>query len=128
MAMEECRTEASIGIEYSESVNDSSEDENTANSTSVKTAAQGDGCSPSERKKRKRISPHSTPKVAEGTSFELTIKCSRFAQIISLHVSLVCSRACKLIISGIHHLHAQAKLKSFSLKLDNFGGKDLQHR
>lgn len=66
MAMEECRTEASIGIEYSESVHDSSEDANTANSTSVKTAAQADSCSPSERKKRKRISPHSTPKVAEG--------------------------------------------------------------
>ncbi|KAJ7334538.1 Cell division control protein 7 [Desmophyllum pertusum] len=65
MAMEECRTEASIGIEYSESVHDSSEDENT-NSTSVKTAAQVDSCSPSEKKKRKRISPHSTPKVAEG--------------------------------------------------------------
>lgn len=67
MAMEECRTEASIGIEYSESVHDSSEEENT-NSTSVKTAAQVDSCSPPEGKKRKRISPHSTPKVAEGTS------------------------------------------------------------
>ena len=65
--MEECRTEASIGIEYSESVHDSSEEENT-NSTSVKTAAQADSCSPPEGKKRKRISPHSTPKVAEGTS------------------------------------------------------------
>ena len=68
--MEECRTEASIGMEYSVSVHGSSDDENTVNSTSVKTAAQGDSCSPSEKKKRKRISPHSTPKVAEGTSVE----------------------------------------------------------
>ena len=69
MAMEECRTEASIGIEYTESVHGSSEDENT-NSTSVKTVGQAngcrDGCSPTEKRKRKRISPHSTPKVAEG--------------------------------------------------------------
>lgn len=65
--MEECRSEASIGIEYSESVHDSSDEENT-NSTSVKTAAQVDSCSPSERKKRKRISPHSTPKVTDGRS------------------------------------------------------------
>lgn len=65
MAMEECRSEASIGIEYSESVHDSPDEENT-NSTSVKTAAQVDSCSPSERKKRKRISPHSTPNVADG--------------------------------------------------------------
>ena len=65
MAMEECRTEASIGIEYSESIHGSSEDENT-NSASVKTTGQVDGCSPSEKRKRKRISPHSTPKVAEG--------------------------------------------------------------
>ena len=63
--MEECRTEASIGIEYSESIDGSSEDENT-NSASVKTTTQVDGCSPSERRKRKRISPHSTPKVTEG--------------------------------------------------------------
>lgn len=72
MAMEECRTEASIGIEYSESDHDSSEGENT-NSTSVKTAAQVDSCSPSEKRKRKRISPHSTPKVAEGRSKSLII-------------------------------------------------------
>lgn len=77
MAMEECRTEASIGIEYSEGVHGSSEDENTTNSTSVKTAAQADSCSPSERKKRKRISPHSTPKVAEGKSeVTNTVVCS----------------------------------------------------
>ncbi|XP_068740030.1 cell division cycle 7-related protein kinase-like [Montipora capricornis] len=63
--MEECRTEASIGIEYSNSIDGSSQDENT-NSTSVKTAGQIDGCTPSQRRKRKRISPHSTPKVAEG--------------------------------------------------------------
>ena len=78
MALEECPTEASIGIEYSESVHGSSEHENTANSTSVKTAAQADNCLPSERKKRKRISPHTTPKVAEGTSVELTIKMQSF--------------------------------------------------
>lgn len=65
MALEECRTEASIGIEFSESDHDSTLGENT-NSTSVKTAAQGDSCSPTEKRKRKRISPHSTPKVAEG--------------------------------------------------------------
>ncbi|KAK2566029.1 Cell division cycle 7-related protein kinase [Acropora cervicornis] len=63
--MEECRTEASIGIEYSDSIDGSSQDENT-NSTSVKTNGQVDGCAPSQRRKRKRISPHSTPKVAEG--------------------------------------------------------------
>lgn len=63
--MEECRTEASIGIEYSDSIDGSSQDENT-NSTSVKTNGQVDGCTPSQRRKRKRISPHSTPKVAEG--------------------------------------------------------------
>lgn len=63
--MEECRTEASIGIEYSDSIDGSSQDENT-NSTSVKTNGQVDGCTPSHRRKRKRISPHSTPKVAEG--------------------------------------------------------------
>ena len=66
MAMEECRTEASIGIEYSESIHGSSEDENT-NSASVKAVGQVDGFSPSEKRKRKRISPHSTPKVAEGS-------------------------------------------------------------
>lgn len=65
MAMEECRTEASIGIEYSESIHGSSEDENT-NSATVKAVGPVDGCSPSEKRKRKRISPHSTPKVAEG--------------------------------------------------------------
>lgn len=63
--MEECRTEASIGIEFSDSFHGSSDEENT-NSTSVKTVGQADGCMPSEKRKRKRISPQSTPKVAEG--------------------------------------------------------------
>jgi len=95
MAMEECRTEASIGIEYSESVRGSSEDENTANSTSVKTAAQADSCSPCERKKRKRISPQSTPKVAEGSLL------NSLMQSFCLNNKLVYSRACELIINEI---------------------------
>ena len=64
--MEECHTEASIGIDYSESAHTSSLG-NGAN-LSLKTVGQVEGCSPSEKRKRKRISPHATPKVAEGRS------------------------------------------------------------
>lgn len=121
MAMEECRTEASIGIEYSESVHDSSEAENTANSTSVKTVAQADSYSPSERKKRKRISPHSTPKVAEGMSNSLMQSfCSnnKFTSGLSLFTCI------EVIINGIHHIHVQAKVKIFFAKASEFwGGK-----
>ena len=82
MAMEECRTEASIGVEYSESIHGSSEDENT-NSASIKTPAQADGCSPSQRRKRKRISPHSTPKVADGKVQDAIAKEQKHANFIT---------------------------------------------
>ena len=82
--MEECRTEASIGVEYSESIHGSSEDENT-NSASIKTPAQAEGCSPSQRRKRKRISPHSTPKVADGKVQNATAK-NKSMQTFLLHM------------------------------------------
>lgn len=61
MDAEECRSEASIGIE--DSNNSSTLSNGDSNSTSVKTT---EGRSPSDRKKRKRISPNSSPKVSEG--------------------------------------------------------------
>lgn len=88
MAMEECRTEASIGVEYSESIHGSSEDENT-NSASIKTPAQAKGCSPSQRRKRKRISPHSTPKVADGKVQNATAKNKSMQTLLHMYISVL---------------------------------------
>lgn len=86
--MEECRTEASIGVEYSESIHGSSEDENT-NSASIKTPAQAEGCSPSQRRKRKRISPHSTPKVADGKVQNATAKNKSMQTLLHMYISVL---------------------------------------
>ena len=86
--MEECRTEASIGVEYSESMHGSSEDENT-NSASIKTPAQAEGCSPSQRRKRKRISPHSTPKVADGKVQTATAKNKSVQTLLHMYISVL---------------------------------------
>ena len=86
--MEECRTEASIGVEYSESIHGSSEDENT-NSVSIKTPAQAEGCSPSQRRKRKRISPHSTPKVADGKVQDATAKNKSMQTLLHMYISVL---------------------------------------
>ena len=63
MDAEECRSEASFGVEES---NGSSLSNGDSNSTTVRTT---EGCSPSDGKKRKRISPKPSPKVSDGKQF-----------------------------------------------------------